>query len=387
MLHRSTVDQSFSTCPDPLSKFRMSYNSHVTQITQDRLISELLSPGGIATVPYDRRKHGEANMARVLAEKRLKPDMKVPVEDLSDEDLLERFLKGDGFESQEAFRTLVVRHGPMVLGVCRHVLHHETDAEDAFQATFLMLSRKGASIRNRNALSGWLHEVAHRIACRARAKKVRRTVLERQSMAMLRRAIQNDDPQETAILSELRPFLHEEVNRLPRKFAIPIILSYLEGKTNEEVAELLQWPIGTVKGRLSHARELLRRRLLRRGMALSVAFLMTALSRGMVFAEVVPAELINRTVALAGRFSRRSGPLIKRSSSAHSRINSSAVSLANDYQARFGFGYLKYRALLAIVFLSMAIGIGLAVSHGANSSFLRALSAHIPSRGISSSCH
>jgi RNA polymerase sigma factor (sigma-70 family) len=203
-------------------------------------------------------------MASVLAKKLVKHDLKVLVEELSDEDLLERFLRGEGFESQEAFRTLVVRHEPMVLGVCRHVLDHETDAEDAFQATFLMLARKGASIRNRSALSGWLHEVAHRIACRVRVKKVRQTLLERQRMAMLPQAIQNEDPQETAIWNELRPILHTEVNRLPKKFGIPIILSYLEGKTNEEVAELLQCPVGTVKGRLSHARELLRRRLMRR---------------------------------------------------------------------------------------------------------------------------
>ena len=327
-------------------------------------------------------------MASVPAKKLVKHDVKVLVEELSDEDLLERFLKGEGFESQEAFRTLVGRHGPMVLGVCRYVLNHETDAEDAFQATFLMLARKGASIRNRSALSGWLHEVAHRIACRARAKKVRRTTLERQSMVMLPRAIQNDDPQETAIWSELRPFLHEEVNRLPRKFGIPIILSYLEGKTNEEVADLLQWPVGTVKGRLSHARELLRRRLMRRGMVLSVAFLMTALSRGMVFAEVVPAEMINRTVRLVGTFSRRSGPFIPRSSSAQSRITTSVEALANDYQKHFGFGYMKYRALLTILFISMAIGIGLAVSHDANSSYLRtALSALIPRLATGSSCH
>jgi RNA polymerase sigma factor (sigma-70 family) len=201
-------------------------------------------------------------MASVLAKKHVRDDLKVLVEELSDEDLLERFLDGEGFESQEAFRTLVVRHEPMVLGVCRRVLNHETDAEDALQATFLMLARKGASIRNRNALAGWLHEVAHRIACRVRVKKVRQTILERQRMVMLPRAIRNDDPQETAIWNELQPILYEEVNRLPEKFGILIILSYLEGKTNEEVADLLHCPVGTVKGRLYHARELLRRRLM-----------------------------------------------------------------------------------------------------------------------------
>ena len=148
------------------------------------------------------------------------------MEELSDEDLLERFLNGKGLESQEAFRTLVVRHGSMVLGVCRHVLNNETDADDALQAIASDEVRgKGASIRNRNALAGWLNEVAHRIACKERVKKVRQTILERQRMVMLPRAIQSDDPQETAIWSELQPILHEEVNRLPEKFGILIILS------------------------------------------------------------------------------------------------------------------------------------------------------------------
>jgi RNA polymerase sigma factor (sigma-70 family) len=327
-------------------------------------------------------------MASVFAKKLVKPDIKVLAEELSDEDLLERFLNnGEGFESQEAFRTLVGRHGAMVLGVCRHVLNHETDAEDAFQATFLMLARKGASIRNRSALAGWLHEVAYRIASRVRVKKVRLALLEKQSMAMLPQPIENDDPQETASWNELRPVLHDEVNRLPTKFGVPIILSYMEGKTNEEVAELLQWPVGTVKGRLSHARELLRRRLMRRGMVLSVAFLMTTLSRGMAFAEVVPAQLINRTARLVGTFSRRSGPFISRSSATFSRIVTSVVFMAKKYQQLLGLGHVKYRALVAILFISVAIGIGLAVNHGPTSSLVRAPSVHIPWRATGSSCH
>jgi len=216
-------------------------------------------------------------MASVLAKRLVKHDLKVRVEELSDENLLKRFLNGDGFESREAFRTLVVRHGPMVLEVCQNVLNNETDAEDAFQATFLVLARKAASIRYRKVLTAWLHEVAYRIARKAHTNEVRRRLFETQGMAML--PWTNDDPQETAIRNELRPILHEEVNGLPEKFRNLVILSYLEGKTNEEVAELVQAPLGTVKGRLSRARELLRIRMIRRGMVLSAAFLMTALSR------------------------------------------------------------------------------------------------------------
>jgi len=106
-------------------------------------------------------------------------------------------------------------------------------------------------------------------------------------------------PEYEAGWNELRPVLHEEVNRLPEKYRTPVVLCYLEGKTNEEVAQLLKWPVGTVKGRLSRARELLRARLTRRGLVLSAAFLTTALSHEAVFAEVVPSRLIDSTVHAA----------------------------------------------------------------------------------------
>ena len=192
----------------------------------------------------------------------------------------------------------------MVLGICRHVLNQHQDAEDAFQATFLVLARKGATIRNRRVLAGWLHEVAHRIAIKARASAVRRRTIERQGMAMSPPAIEPDNQDEAAAWNELRPVLHAEVERLPDKYRIPVILSYLEGKTNEEVAELLRWPVGTVKGRLSRARDLLRSRLMRRGLALvggvpDDACHRDGLRRGR------PAELVRRTVRLAGKFGPR----------------------------------------------------------------------------------
>ena len=128
------------------------------------------------------------------------------------------------------------RHGPMVLGICRHVLNEEHEAEDAFQATFLVLAQKGGSIRNRTVLAGWLHEVAHRIAIKARVSVVRRRTLERQAMAMSPPPIEPDKQDEAAAWNELRPVLHDEVDRLPEKYRLPVILCYLEGKTNEEVA-------------------------------------------------------------------------------------------------------------------------------------------------------
>jgi RNA polymerase sigma factor (sigma-70 family) len=247
-------------------------------------------------------------MASTLAKRLIKHEGVSRADEMSDEGLLEQFLSGEGLESQEAFRALVVRHGPMVLGICRHVLNQDHDAEDAFQATFLVLARKGGSIRNRRVLSGWLHEVAYRIAIKARAGAVRRRALEREGMAMLPPAIEPDHQDQQAAWNELRPVLHEEVNRLPEKYRIPVILSYLEGKTNEEVAALLQWPVGTVKGRLSRARDLLRSRLLRRGLIVAAAFLMRGLSQGRVFAELVPSDLIGRTVRLGSRWGPRAAP-------------------------------------------------------------------------------
>src|SRR4051794_39322125 len=174
----------------------------------------------------------------------------------NDEQLLDRFLNQDDGGSEAAFRAIVVRHGPMVLGVCRHILDQVADAEDAFQATFLVLARKAGSIRDRRVLGRWLYEVAYRIAVRAKTNTARRRIHERQGAEMSAVA---PGPRSDHAWCELRPVLHEEVNRLPEKYRTAVVLCYLEGRTNEEAAEMLRWPVGTVKGRLSRAREMLRR--------------------------------------------------------------------------------------------------------------------------------
>jgi RNA polymerase sigma factor (sigma-70 family) len=220
------------------------------------------------------------------------------VEQTSDEVLLARFIGGDADRSQEAFHALVARHGAMVMSVCCHVLQNIEDAEDAFQATFLALARKADTVRDRRLVGGWLYEVAYRIAIRARVTSVRRRDQERLGAAMTATTAESGHERDVA-WAELRPVLHDEVNRLPEKYRLPVVLSYLEGKTNEEVAGLLDWPVGTVKGRLSRARDLLRSRLIRRGLALSAAFLCTSLSQGVVFGEIVPEALIDRTLTKA----------------------------------------------------------------------------------------
>ena len=218
----------------------------------------------------------------------------------SDEELLDRFVDGDEESSESAFRAIVGRHGPMVMGVCRHALHHEHDAEDAFQATFLTLSRKADTIRDRRVLSSWLYEVAYRIAIRARAGASRRRDQEVQAAVACADGM-IPEQERTVALNDLQPALHEEVNRLPEKYRLPIILTYLQGKSNEEVAELLEWPVGTVKGRLFRARNLLRSRLTRRGLVLSASLLCMALGEREGEAGVVSDALIESTVRLALR--------------------------------------------------------------------------------------
>ena len=263
---------------------------------------------------------------------------------LPDEELIDRFLNHDGVEAEVAFRAMVVRHGPMVLGVCRHVLNQHQDAEDAFQATFLVLARKAGSIHDRRVLGRWLYEVAYRIAVRAKTNAVRRRTQERQGAEMSVTA-----PESEAGWNELKPVLHEEVNRLPEKYRTPVVLCYLEGRTNEEVAALLEWPVGTVKGRLSRARELLRARLTRRGLALSAAFLLTSLSRDSVFAEVVPSRLIDSTV-------RTAMELVK------SPVAPLAAELAEPSPSRLAPG-TGLKIFLAVVLVAV---IGTAVASAAN---------------------
>jgi RNA polymerase sigma factor (sigma-70 family) len=211
---------------------------------------------------------------------------------LSDEDLLCRYLAGPTEESEAAFTDLVARHGPMVLAVCRHILGRDGEAEDAFQATFLVLARNAAAIHDRRVIARWLYEVAYRTAVRARVRSGRRRIREKEAAEM---SALGYPPESDPAWNELRPVLHEEVSRLPETYRSAVVLCYLEGRTNEEAAAILRWPIGTVKGRLSRAREMLRSRLTRRGLALSAAFLMARLSQNAVFAEVVPASLTEAT--------------------------------------------------------------------------------------------
>jgi RNA polymerase sigma factor (sigma-70 family) len=180
--------------------------------------------------------------------------------ELPDRELVERFAdRGDG----EAFAALVRRYGAMVLGVCRRIVRHEQDAEDVFQAVFLVLSRKAGGLRRKEAVGPWLFGVAHRLALRARQKGRHR----QERAARAPEVIPNDPPDELT-LREARAVLDEELARLPERERAPLILCYLEGLTRDQAAQRLGCALGTLKGRLERGRAVLEKRLSRRGLGL-----------------------------------------------------------------------------------------------------------------------
>ncbi|MCI0641392.1 MAG: RNA polymerase sigma factor [Gemmataceae bacterium] len=210
---------------------------------------------------------------------------------LSDHELLAIFLDE---RAEEAFAVLVGRHGPMVLGVCRRILFHVQDAEDAFQAVFLVLVRKAASIAKRDALSAWLYGVAYRIALRAKRMKARRRSKEGE-MGMARSEVNH-----TPSWTDLEPLLDLEVSRLPKKYQVPLVLCELEGKSRKDAARLLGLPEGTLSSRLSRARELLRERFRRRGVTISAVALSAALLQNA--SAAVPPDLACSAVKAALSF-------------------------------------------------------------------------------------
>jgi RNA polymerase sigma factor (sigma-70 family) len=200
----------------------------------------------------------------------------------ADAALLQRFVT---HRDDAAFAALVDRHGPMVLGVCRRVLQNRYDAEDAFQAAFVVLACKARSIARPDQLGSWLYRVAFRAALRARAAAAGRheeLVSPADSAAPV-------SPVGVEI-AELRRVLDEEIDRLPEKFRVPVVLCYLEGQTNEDAARRLRCPTGTIASRLATARERLRTRLLRRGVTLTAGALAAALNTD-TLAATVPSAL------------------------------------------------------------------------------------------------
>ena len=213
------------------------------------------------------------------------------LERASDAQLVERFVRA---RDDAAFAALMRRHGPMVLATCRQVLGGSALADDAFQAAFLVLSRKATSIGKRGSVASWLHRVAYRIALRAKANEARRGRIEKRA-----RVRSPAGPATEAAWRELHAILDEELARLPDKYQAPLVLCYLEGLTHDEAAVRLGWPAGTVKSRLARGRDRLRSRLARRGLTLSATAFATALVARPATAAV-PPELV-RSVCAASR--------------------------------------------------------------------------------------
>src|SRR5438105_2120404 len=219
--------------------------------------------------------------------------------DLSDAELLERVRRR---RVESAFAILLPRHGPMVLAVCRRILDNLHDAEDAFQATFLVLVRKAGSIRKCDSLASWLYGVAQRVAVKARARTARRRSQEGRAAAMPHQEQSND-----MTWQDLRPILDEELAGLPEKYRAPLVLCCLESKTQEQAAAELGCPRTSLASRIARARHLLRERLARRGVIIPAGLLATALAHETAQAAV-PALLTIATVRAALRISSGHAP-------------------------------------------------------------------------------
>jgi RNA polymerase sigma factor (sigma-70 family) len=246
-------------------------------------------------------------------------------------------------QREAAFAVLLRRHGPMVWGLCRRLLRNWHDAEDAFQATFLILSRRAACIRKHESLASWLYGVAWRVATRAKTNAVRRHAKERATFGR-KQTIAAEEPD-----AEWPPLLHEELNRLPEKYRAPLILCYLQGKTHESAARELGCPSGSMSHRLARGRELLRQRLSRRGLTLTAGLVGTALAER-AGATTMPARLLQSTLrtalfGAAGRVTWGSG------------VSTAAAALANCVWRAMVFAKLKLAAaVLAVGLLSTGVG-------------------------------
>jgi RNA polymerase sigma factor (sigma-70 family) len=251
-------------------------------------------------------------------------------------ELLERFVtRRDG----PAFAALVRRHGPMVLGVCRRVLRNEADAEDAFQATFLVLARKAATVRPRGMVGNWLYGVAHRTALKARATRARRSAREREAAARPR-------PGAGEAREHLRALLDRELQALPDRYRAAVVLCDLEGTTIKEAARQLGCPPGTAWSWLSRGRSLLAVRLARRGLAVSGGAAAAAATG--VDAAGVPVRLASSTVEAAA--------LVAAGRAVGGVVGAGTAALAEGVVRAMFRSKLKAGACVALV---VALGLGM----------------------------
>lgn len=219
----------------------------------------------------------------------------------TDRHLLEQFSTGHREAAEAAFAILVERHGAMVLRVCRGVMGQSHDVHDAFQATFLVLVRKAGSLWVRDSIGPWLHGVALRIARKAKVADARRKTHERRCAELYESATDGTRDDGATLI-------HEEVERLPWKYRAPVVLCYLEGMTHDAAAHALGWPVGTVRGRLARARDLLRSRLVRRGLAPAAGIWAAMLSTEGASAAQLAESSIQAVMALVAERSAGVAP-------------------------------------------------------------------------------
>jgi RNA polymerase sigma factor (sigma-70 family) len=223
---------------------------------------------------------------------------------LTDRDLIERFSGPREAAAEAAFEVLVTRHGPMVLRVCRNALRHADDADDAFQATFLVLVKQRGSIRKLDSVASWLYGVAARVSARARVDAARRRRTEERGIRLASESVDQAEAEESLEQENFGPIVQEEVRRLPEKYQSVVLLCYWEGLTHEQAAQQLGCPIGTVRSRIARARNLLRRKLLRRGLASTAGALAGVLVPEAARASSlrpVPPHLVRSSVQAAMR--------------------------------------------------------------------------------------
>jgi RNA polymerase sigma factor (sigma-70 family) len=261
---------------------------------------------------------------------------------LSDGQLLERYL---AHADDGAFAALVRRHGPMVWGVCRRALGGHQDAEDAFQAVFLVLVRKAATVEPREMLANWLYGVAYHTALKARAMAIRQKTRERQVREM---------PEPTAAPAnawqDLELILDQELSRLPDKYRWPVVLCDLEGKSYKEAARQLSCPDGTLAARLARARAMLARRLARHGIALSAASLSVVLTQNAASA-CVPAAVVSKTIKAASLLAAGKGAAV-------ATISAKAAALTEGMVKTMWLTKLRNVTGLFVTALVMALGAG-----------------------------
>ncbi len=262
---------------------------------------------------------------------------------LSDEQLLDRFAAHRDETAEEAFAELVQRHGPMVLGACRRILGDAHDAEDAFQATFLVLARKAGSVLRREKVANWLYGVAVRTAREARTRSARRRTREERVSTPI-----HVEPPDDGSPDELRAILDEELARLPARYRGPVVLCELEGLSRPEAARRLNIPEGTLSSRLSRAKTQLRDRLARRGVTIPAVALSTALIRE-AQAVSLPLSLIEATVQAA----------------THVAAGASATAVLSASVASLSEGVLQAMLFTKLKAISLGIGVMTAVISGA----------------------